>query len=107
MNNPKEPKRCWRIRGYESTIQIFDQSFPTGQMTESGVKELLLALVAKDLSPRELVGAYAKRGTRISNRLLEIRQGNQPDKRRTDYTCGDNPHYIATTFIRVEDQDPS
>jgi hypothetical protein len=101
MNKQKEPKRCWRIRGYDSTTEIFDQSVPIGQMTESNMKELLRALVARDLSPREVIGAYAKRGARISNSLLEIRKENQleQEKRRTNYTCGHNPHYIATTTI--------
>ena len=99
MNHQKEPKRCWRIRGYDSTTEIFDQSVPIGQMTESSMKELLRALVARDLSPREVIGAYAKRGTRISNGLLGIRKENQPEKRRTNYTCGQNTHYVATTKI--------
>jgi hypothetical protein len=63
------------------------------------MKELLQALVAKDLSPRELIGAYAKRGTRISNGFLEIRRKNLIENRRTIYTCGQNPHYIASTEI--------
>lgn len=99
MNDRKEAKRCWRIRGYVSTTEIFNQSVPIGQMTESGMRELLRALAARDLSPLEVIGAYAKRGTRISNGLLEIRTENQPEKRRTIYTCGHNPHYIVTTTM--------
>jgi len=99
MNNQRELKRCWRIRGYDSTTEIFDQNVPIGQMTENCMKELLRALVARDLSPREVIGAYAKRGTRISNGLLEIHKENQPEKRRTIYTCGHNPHYVATTIV--------
>jgi hypothetical protein len=97
MKNQNGPKRCWRIRGYDGSTDIFDQSVPIGQITESSMKELLRALVAKSLSPREVVGAYAKRGTRISNEFLEIHKENQVDKRRTLYTCGTNPHFIATT----------
>jgi hypothetical protein len=97
MNSQREPERCWRIRGYDSTTEIFDQNIPVGQMTESNMKELLRALAARGLSPREIIGAYARRGTRISNGLLDIRRENQPEKRRTNYICGDNPHYIATT----------
>ncbi len=66
-------------------------------MTESSIKELLRALVAKDLLPHELIGAYAKRGTRIASRFLDIRKANQLEKKRTLYICGENPHYIATT----------
>jgi L-asparaginase II len=99
MKKRKEPKGYWRIRGYDSMTEIFDQSVPIGQMTEGNMKELLRVLVAKDLSPRKLIGAYAKRGTRISNGFLEIRKENQLEKRRAIYTCGQNPHYIATTEI--------
>lgn len=97
MKIGKEVKLCWRIRGYDSTTEIFDVKVPIGQMTQSGLKELLRALVAKDLSPREVVGAYAKRGTRISNGLLDILRSNDLEKRRTSYSCGGNPHYVATT----------
>jgi hypothetical protein len=95
VKKQREPNRYWRIRGYDSATEIFDQSVPIGQMTDNNMKELLRVLVARDLSPRELIGAYAKRDTPISNSLLDIRKENQPEKRRTLYTCGDNPHYVA------------
>ena len=95
MKRQREPKRCWRIRGYDSLTLIFDQSVPVGQMTEGNMKELLRVLVAKDLLPHELIGAYAKRGTRISNAHLEVQKENQLEKRRTVYTCGNNPFYTA------------
>lgn len=96
MERQKKPKRCWRIRGYDSTTEIFNQSIPLGQMTKNGMIELLRALVAKDLSPSEIIGAYAKQGTRISNGFLKIRKENQQEKVRTLHTCGQNPHYVAT-----------
>ena len=97
MKNQKVPKLCWRIRGYDSTVEVFDESVPIGQITKSSIKELLRTLVARNLSPREVIGAYAKRSTRISNHFLDIQITNEPEKRRTVYTCGENPHYIATT----------
>lgn len=63
------------------------------------MKELLRALVTKDLLPRELIGAYSRRGTKIHNRSLEIQKENLPEKRRTLYTCGDNPYYTADVEI--------
>jgi hypothetical protein len=99
MKKQKEPKRCWRIRGYDSLSLILDQSVPTGQMTEGNMKELLRALVAKDLLPHELIGAYAKRGASVSNTLLEIQKESQLEKRRTIYTCGNNPFYTADVEI--------
>jgi hypothetical protein len=95
MKNPRDPKRCWRIRGYDSLTPIFDHRIPVGQMTEGKMEELLRVLVAKDLSPHELIGAYARRGTKIHNDLLAIQKENQPERRRTLYMCGQNPYYTA------------
>jgi len=95
MKKQKEPKRCWRIRGYDSLTPIFDQSIPVGQMTERNMKELLRALVARDLLPHELIGAYAKPGTNRYLVFLEIQKETQHEERRTLYSCGDNPYYTA------------
>ena len=95
MKKKEEPQWCWRIRGYDSLAQIFDERISAGQITEGALKELLRALVAKDLSPHELIGAYAKRRTSISNGLLEIQRETQLEKKRTIYTCGNNPYYSA------------
>jgi hypothetical protein len=99
MKKQREPKRCWRIRGYDSLTPIFDQSIPVGQMTENNMKELLRALVAKDLLPHELLGAYAKRGTKLYVGFLEIQKETQYEKRRTLYSCGNNPYYTADVEI--------
>lgn len=53
----------------------------------------------KDLLPNELIGAYARRGTKIHNMLLEIQKENQPERRRTLYTCGETPYYTADVEI--------
>ena len=95
MKKQKEPKRCWRIRGYDSLTPIFDESIPVGQITQDKVMELLRALVAKHLLPHDLIGAHARRGTKIHNNQLEIQKENLPEKRRTLYSCGDNPYYTA------------
>lgn len=99
MKRHKEPQRCWRIRGYDSLTLIFDERIPIGQITEGALKELLRALAAKDLSPHELIGAFAKRRTSISNTFLEIQKETQFEKRCTIYTCGNNPFYSAEVQI--------
>ena len=99
MKSQKEPQLCWRIRGYDSLTLIFDERFPTKQITEGALKELLRALVARDLLPHELIGAYAKRRTSISNALLEIQKETQLEKKLTIYTCGNNPFYSAEVQI--------
>lgn len=101
VNKQTEPRRCWRIRGYDGLTQIFDQTIPIGQITESNVVELLRALVAKELSRQELVGVFVKRGTRLFNRLLDVRKENDDTKQRALYSCGANTHFIATP-ITVE-----
>jgi hypothetical protein len=88
--------RIWRIQGYDSLTLIFEEQFPVGQMTIEQVIELLRALASRHLSSTEIVGAYAKRGTSIANRLLDVHKDVQHEKRRTVYTCGDDPHYVAT-----------
>lgn len=63
------------------------------------MKDLLRTLAAKYLTQEEIIGAYAKRGTRIFNGLLEVRQEHQVERKRKIYTCGSNPHFVATTVV--------
>ena len=96
MKKQKLPTHCWRIRGFDGTAEIFNQTGPVQQMSESGLKALLQALAARHLTPPEVVAAYAKRGAQTFRTLLEVHTENQIEKRRALYTCGENPHYIAT-----------
>ena len=84
--------RYWEIRGFDSLKPIFEIKVKIGCLTETQLKALLMALVAKaGLTFCEIVGAYTKRGTKLSNSLLLVqRDGGSPI-----YTCGDNPHFIA------------
>jgi hypothetical protein len=51
---------------------------------------LLRALTAKaGLDYREIVGAYARRRTKIANDLLEVRR----DGPYQHFWCGNNPHF--------------
>jgi hypothetical protein len=53
---------------------------------------LLKALVVKaGLSFDEIVGAYSKRGTKISNSLLSVHK----DATHATLMCGSNPHFAA------------
>jgi len=86
-------QRYWLIRGYDSTTLIFEKKVKLGQFTEDQIRRLLQALVAKEgLSCAEMLGAYAKRGTTISNNLLEVHK----DLRQPTYMCGTNPHFVAS-----------
>lgn len=84
-------KTYWLIQGYDGTTKIYERRIESGQMTVSQVKDLLKALVAKaGLTFDEIVGAYAKRGTKIANdHLLVQKDGPYPT-----FHCGSNPHFV-------------
>ena len=82
----------WEIRGYDGTEKIFEVRVPAGYFTENQIQELLKTLAAKaGLSFNEIVGAYAKRKTRLANDFLEVRR----DGPKSQIMCGSNPHFIA------------
>jgi hypothetical protein len=66
-------KRQWLIRGFDGLTKIFEIKISVGQLTDDQMKQMLKALTAKaGLEYREIVGAYAKRGTKIANDLLIV-----------------------------------
>jgi hypothetical protein len=85
-------KTYWLIRGYDSSTMIYERKIDSGQMTVCQVKDLLKALAAKTgLGLDEIVGAYAKRRTKITNDLLLVqKEGPYPT-----FHCGSNPLFIA------------
>ena len=82
----------WRIEGFESTQAVFEMDVPLGSFTDDQVRQLLRALAAKaGLNYDEIVGAYAKRRTKIANGLLDVhRDGPEPQ-----YWCGHGPVFMA------------
>jgi hypothetical protein len=85
-------QRYWEIIGYQGTEKIFERKIKLGCYTENQMKHLLKALAAKTgLEADEIVGAYAKRGTKGGNYLLEVRR----DPKFATLTCGVNPHFMA------------
>ncbi len=86
-------KLYWLIRGYDSTKLIFERIVDLGQITENQMAHLLQALVSKaSLSHYEIVGAYAKRGTKIANDHLLVHK----DFAYPTFMCGSNPHFVAS-----------
>lgn len=86
-------QRYWRIRGYNNSTQIFDTRVEVGQITYDQIKQMLKALSAKaGLDYREIVGAYAKRRTKIANDLLAIHR----EAESATLSCGANPHFVAS-----------
>lgn len=86
-------KLFWQIRGHDGFKTIFETTIRLGQLTDAQMKHLLRALTAKaSLGNREIVGAYAKRKTKIANMLLDV----QKDCRYPTYTCGCSPVFSAS-----------
>ena len=85
-------KRYWRIRGYDSTEQIFDLTVGIGQFSNRQIEDCIKALAAQaGLNYKEIVGAYAKRRTKIANSLLDVHW----DVKHGTCMCGSNPHFTA------------
>jgi mRNA-degrading endonuclease YafQ of YafQ-DinJ toxin-antitoxin module len=86
-------KLFWRIRGHDGFKDTFDKTVALGQFSDEQMKHLLRALTAKaGLSDHEIVGAYAKRKTKIANDLLEVHR----DFRYPTYMCGHGPVFTAS-----------
>ena len=65
-----------------------------GQMTDDRIKQMLKALAAKaGLDYGEIVGAYAKRRTKIANDFLAVHHHKFENPR---YWCGSNPLFEAS-----------
>jgi hypothetical protein len=86
------PKAYWKIEGFDGVTKIYDRKVALSQFSYDQVQALLKALVAKaGLSLDEVVGAYARRRSKIANDLLEVhRDGQHPV-----FLCGSNPHFVA------------
>ena len=85
-------QRYWHIIGYDGTDKIFERKVKIGCYSENQMKQLLRALVARaGLDFEEIIGAYAKRRTRLSNDLLHVHR----EFRGGTLMCGTNPHFIA------------
>ena len=87
-----KPRSYWLIRGYDGDRLFYQREIDGGQLMQSQVKPLLRSLVGRaGLNFDEIVGAYAKRGTKIANNMLEVlKEGSKPI-----FTCGTSPHFIA------------
>jgi hypothetical protein len=82
-----------RITHHEQTLladswsrcdEPFAHKAGLGEFSDRQIREVLRALAAKELSFTEIVGAYAKRGTKNADDLLEVQKGFDDPT----YTCG-------------------
>lgn len=89
----KKTGSYWLVEGFDSTAKIYERRVNIGVLTTDQAKAPVRALVAKaGLTFDEIVGAYARRKTRIANHHLDVqRDGPYPM-----FCCGDNPHFIIS-----------
>ena len=82
----------WIVRGYDGTNLIYERAIPCALYTKNQIQLLLQALTAKaGLSNDEIVGAYARKRSKLRNGHLEVQQ-NGPSG---GLMCGSNPHFVA------------
>jgi hypothetical protein len=80
----------WLIEGYDSLTKIYERKEKVGLFSRNQIQALLKTLAAREgLTRDEIVEAYARKGTRIANRLLSVR------KESRCLSCGENPHFTA------------
>jgi hypothetical protein len=87
-------KRYWLIRGH-GCEEPFVYKASLGEFSERQIREVLRALVAKELSFAEIVGAYAKRGTKGANGLLEV----QKSFADPTYACGCGVTFFTASIV--------
>jgi hypothetical protein len=85
------PQLHWVITGYESTNKIYERTVKAGLFNEEQIKNLLMALCATDLTFDEILGAYAKKKTKLSNNLLAVNR----ESSRYMFWCGQNRYFAA------------
>ena len=88
--------RYWLIEGYDGLKKIFEMRVKAGCFSDRRIESLLRTLTAKaGLSYDEIIGAYARKGTRAANDLLEVRR----ERARPIYSCGDSPFFTARIVV--------
>ena len=93
MNSGKS-NRYWKIQGRDGTDLLFERKVLLGQITENNMKLLLKTLTAKiSLTEDEIIGSYAKKGTKIHLDHLEVKYMLGGPYM---LSCGSNPYVIAT-----------
>jgi len=93
MMRKKHNTPYWLIQGFDSTAKIYERRVDAGQLTTSQARALVRTLTAKAcLTFDEIVGAYAKRRTRIANVHLDVHW----DSPYPVFWCGNNPHFVIS-----------
>jgi len=82
----------WEIIGFDGVEETFRLEAP-GNLSEGEIKLLLQRLVARDLTPAEIVDSSKRKNHKGFKPLLDTHvcwRGN-----RFTISAGENPHYVA------------
>jgi hypothetical protein len=99
----KEKKRRsqpihWLIRGYEGTDKIYERKVGAGVFGGRQIEMLLMALAAKHLTFDEILGACAKKNTKLHNKLLAVHRESSFHM----LSCGQDQFFTAEIAERQE-----
>jgi hypothetical protein len=82
----------WVIEGFNSDREIYSTRVKSTLFLPRQIEALLMALTAKaGLTFDEMVGAYARKHTKLTSIHLAI----QRDVPHRTLMCGSNPHFAA------------
>jgi hypothetical protein len=99
----REPTFYWLIEGYDSTKLIFSAKFRATLISERQIEPLLKALAARaGLTLDEIVGCYLMKHTKLYSGHLEVHRDIDPERRRMNFSCGLNPHFVARVVKEVK-----
>lgn len=86
-------QRYWKIEGYDGVQKVFEKKLRVWAFSENQIQAALKTLAAKaSLDCDEILGAYARKGSKEANTLLVVHRSQA----KPVFTCGENPHFIAT-----------
>lgn len=99
---PKRVRLFWKIRGFNSTQQIYERVIPYGHFTDKRMIALHQRLTCKFLDFDEIVSASLRRNARAYAMHLEARRDASPPAGRFSISVGHNPYFIASVWREDE-----
>lgn len=85
------PRQHWLIRGYDSSKTIYEKQVEEGLFSEQQIQLLLMTLAASELNFDEILGACAKKKTKLHNGLLVVHR----ETTRYLFWCGNSRYFTA------------
>jgi hypothetical protein len=90
--------KVWEIEGWDSTTLIFSRTIPFGMLSEAGMIALLQRLLARHLTPGEIIDASLRRNAKGYLPLLKGRK--HATLEQFTVWVGQNPYYTAIVRYR-------